>query len=188
MKKFLLLAGVLTFAVSVRADDAMTIARQRAKDTSQAVSAGQPVTHGNPRPGAVAPGAAAPPSPAIIAMQQNISSIAADLETLQKDSSKKQPLINDLNAAALGTSPTRNAVTKLATDFATALTGKNLSLEQRTKLAQYLRAFFNSSHLSPGQQRTILDDVQKILQAGGISTDDSAKIVADFKAIAAETK
>jgi len=99
-----------------------------------------------------------------------------DLAALQSGPSKKQPLINDLNAAVQGTSPSKTSTIKLADDLATALTGKTLSLEQRTKLAQYLRATFNSSHLSPAQQRMILEDTQKILQAAGISADDSGKL------------
>lgn len=182
MKQFVTLICATSVVASALAGDPMVIARERAKETSQAVSSGQPV------PSRAAQPAPAPPNPALMAMQVNISNLAADLATLQADPSKKQPLINDLNAAALGASPSKASLGRLAGDFTTALTGKSLSAEQRTKLAQYLRAVSNSSHLSPAQQRTVLDDAQKILQAGGVSADDSAKVIADFKAIAAETK
>ena len=184
MKPFVTLICATSVVASALAGDPMVIARERAKETSQAVSSGQPV----PSRAAQAAAQPAPLNPALMAMQLNISNLAADLATLQADPSKKQPLINDLNAAALGASPSKASLGKLAGDFTTALTGKSLSAEQRTKLAQYLRAVSNSSHLSPAQQRTVLDDAQKILQAGGVSADDSAKVIADFKAIAAETK
>ena len=182
MKQFVTLICATSVVASALAGDPMVIARERAKETSQAVSSGQPV------PSRAAQPAPAPPNPALMAMQVNISNLAADLATLQADPSKRQPLINDLNAAALGAIPSKASLGRLAGDFTTALTGKSLSAEQRTKLAQYLRAVSNSSHLSPAQQRTVLDDAQKILQAGGVSADDSAKVIADFKAIAAETK
>lgn len=162
----------------------MTIVRQRARDTSQQVS-------GNPPPArsaAPAQNSTPQPNPALAATQQNIASIASDLAALQTDPLKKQPLINNLNAAAQGTNPSKASVTKLVGDLGTAIAGKNLSSEQRTKLAQYLRAFFNSSRVAPVQQRTILEDLQKILSAAGVSTDDIARVVADFKAIAAEVK
>ena len=186
MKQFVTLICATSVVASALAGDPMVIARERAKETSQAVSSGQPVPSRAAQPAAQP--APAPPNPALMAMQVNISNLAADLATLQADPSKKQPLINDLNAAALGASPSKASLGRLAGDFTTALTGKSLSAEQRTKLAQYLRAVSNSSHLSPAQQRTVLDDAQKILQAGGVSADDSAKVIADFKAIAAETK
>ena len=186
MKKLILFTCVSAFTASVWAGDPMAIAKQRARETSSAVSASQPVpSHAQPSQPSAAP---APPNPALVAMQLNVSNLAADLATLQTDPTKKQPLINDLNLAAQGTSPSKDSVGKLAGDFSTALTGKSLSPEQRTKLAQYLRAVSNSSHLAPAQQRTVLDDVQKILQAGGISPDDTARLVADFKTLATETK
>ncbi|MFO1487444.1 MAG: hypothetical protein U1F65_03105 [Verrucomicrobiota bacterium] len=185
MKSLLVLCGTFGLALTVAAGDPLAIARQRARDTSAAVSSGQAVPSRNQA--APAPAAPAAPNPAITAMQQNIASIATDLATLQSDPSKKQPLINDLNAAAQGTAPTKASLNKLAADLA-VLSGKTLSPDQRTKLAQYLRAFCNSSHLSPAQQRTILEELQKLLTAAGVSAEDAAKIAADFKTIAAETK
>lgn len=185
MKRLVIFSCASALACSAFAGDPMVMVRERAKDTSQAVSGGQPPPA---RAAAPAQPAAPAPNPALIAMQQNVASLASDLAALQADALKKQPLINDLNAAAQGTSPSKASVTKLVGDLSSALSGKKLSSEQCTKLAQYLRAFFNSSRVSPAQQRTILEDLQKILSAAGISADDTAKIVADFKTIAAEVK
>ena len=193
MKRLILLACASALAATTFAGDPMTIARQRAKDVSsqaparenQAINANL----GTPQPQPAAPPNTAPqPNPALAAMQLNVANIAKDLEALQADPLKKQPLINDLGAAAQGTNPSKASVSKLTDDLASALGGKNLSPEQRTKIAQSLRAFFNSSHVSPAQQRTLLDDLSKLFPSAGVSADDTTKIVNDFKAIAAETK
>lgn len=186
MKRLVAFSCLVTLAGPALAGDPMAIARDRAKETSQAVSAGQPApSHAQPaQPNAVS----TPPSPALLALQQNVASLASDLAALQSDASKKQPLLNDLNAAAQGTSPSKTSVDKLVTDLSSALAGKKLPTESCAKLAQYLRAFFNSSHVAPAQQRTILEDLAKILSAGGVAAEDSTRIVADFKTIAAEVK
>lgn len=184
MKRLVALVCASTLASLAFAGDPMVMVRERAKSTSQQVG-GSPAPS---RPGGPAQNPAPAPNPALIAMQQNITSLAGDLAALQTDASKKQPLINDLNAAAQGTSPSKTSTTKLAGDLSAALFGKKLSTEQCTKLAQYLRAFFNSSHVAPGQQRMILEDLQKTLTSAGVSADDTTKIVADFKTIAAEVK
>ncbi len=184
MKRLLLLSSVAILVTPARADDPMVMVRDRAKAVAQ-----QP--GGSPPPGRATAAAQAPPAPlnpALIAMQQNVASLAKDLTDLQADASKKQPLINDLAAAAQGTSPTKTSVDKLVGDLSGALSGKKFSPEQCAKVAQYLRAFFNSSHVPPAQQRTLLEDLQKILASGGVSADDAAKVVADFKTIAAEVK
>ncbi len=59
---------------------------------------------------------------------------------------------------------------------------------QQQKLAQQIHAIFNSSHLSATQQQTIFDDVKKILESGGTPPDDTAKVIADLKEIAMQTK
>lgn len=193
MKRLFILACSSALAATTFAGDPMTIARQRAKDvSSQATARENQAINANtatPQPQPAAPQYTTPqPNPALAATQLNISNIAKDLEALQADPLKKQPLINDLGVAAQGTSPSKASVSKLTDDLASVLGGKNLSKEQRTKLAQYLRAFFNSSHVAPAQQRTILDDLQKLFQSAGVSVDDATKVVNDFKAIAAETK
>ena len=63
-----------------------------------------------------------------------------------------------------------------------------MSEDRLKKLAQYLHAIFNSSHLSQTQQQTVFDAMRKILQDGGVSPEDAATVVTDAKAVAAETK
>ena len=194
MKSILCFTAAMVAVTSLQAQDQGVQIRQRAQAVSGQVTERNmqgmpPGSRYNPNPAAIpAPNPAPPADPAISALQQNISNIATDLEGLQTDPAKKQALINDLNLAAVGTSPSKASVGKLAGDLAGLVSAKSLSPEQRTRMAQYLRAIFNSSHLAPSQQQMVLSQTQKILQAAGVSSEMTAGIVSDFKAIAAETK
>lgn len=190
MKSKLVFVLALAQAASVLGDgDPYSLAIRQARGVSAKVEARQNETqNAMSAPPQAVPPAQPPANPALEMTKMNISNIAKDLEMLQSDPSKKQPLINDLNAAPQGRSPSKESVAKITGDFAAGLAGKNFSLEQRTKLGQYLRAFFNSSHVSPAQQQTILADIKKILESGGVASESAGKITDDFKAIAAETK
>ncbi len=167
--------------------DVYSTAIQRAKDVANQNNARQGITPPAPAaPQNTAP--PPPPDPVLTATLQNIASLQGDFTGLETDPARKQPLVNDLNAAALGTHPSKSSVSKLADDLAAGLAGKHLSSEQLKKLAQNLHAIANSSHLSQIQEQTIVDEVQKILQGAGVSPDDAAKIAKDVKAIATETK
>jgi hypothetical protein len=91
-------------------------------------------------------------------------------------------------AAAQGAKPQAASISKLADDLATAIAGKEKLRAPQPKLAQYVHAIFNSSHLTTAQQQMIFDGVQKILNDGGASPDETANVVSDIKTIASETK
>lgn len=141
-----------------------------------------------PRPEAQPRPAPAQPDPVLVATLQNIASLQTDLAGLETNPGKKQPSINDLTAAGLNARASEKSISKLAGDLSGALSGKALPEDQLKKLAQNLHAIFNSSHLSQAQQQTVLDAIRKTLMAGGASSDDAATVVADAKAVAAETK
>ena len=190
MKKLLLVFCGLLFTASAFAQysaamkQAKRVSSQATARENQAINANTAPPQPQPQPAAPQPAAA---NPALLATQQNISDMATDLDALQHDASKKQQLINHLNVAAQGAAPSKASVSKLVDDLSAALSGKNIPQEQRTRIAQYLRAFFNGSHVAPAQQQAILNELQKILQGAGISSDNTSKVVADFKTIAAET-
>src|ERR1017187_413412 len=145
MKRRVILACASALAATALADP-YTGAREQAKRAVSQTQARQAETQPAPAAPQPQPQTAAPqPNPALAATQLNISNIASDLAGLQADPLKKQPLVNDLNGAAQGASPSKASVSKLTDDLASVLGGKNLSQEQRTKLAQYLRAGFHSS-------------------------------------------
>ena len=69
-----------------------------------------------------------------------------------------------------------------------AMIGNEKLRPQHQKLAQVVHAICNSSHLSPAQQQKIFDDVQTLLQNGGVPPDDATNVVNDIRTIATETK
>jgi hypothetical protein len=131
------------------------------------------------------------PNPVLEATLQNITNLEADLTRLQTDPLRKQPLVNDLNAAATGAHPANMTITKLADDLASALGGKSLTPDQLRKLAQGLHALFNSSHLAATQQHTLLESVRQTL-AGGAATEGergkAQEVDTDLRAVVAATQ
>jgi chorismate mutase len=161
---------------------------KRAQRLSEQNNARQRALSGQESAAQPAPAAPAQPDPALAATLQNIARLQADLASLESDPARKQPLINDFNAAAQGTHSSEQSASDLARDLATAIGGKQLSPEHLKKLAQDSHAIFNSSHLTPAQQKAVLEDVQKTLQSNGAPPDLAMKVVEGFKAVAAETK
>jgi hypothetical protein len=127
------------------------------------------------------------PNPALEATLQNITNLRADFENFADGQTNRQPLVNDLTAAAQGSKASPTDVSKLAEHLASIAANKNLQPQQQ-KLAQSVHAIFNSSHLSVVQQQMVCDGVQKILQNGGASSDDMTNVINDLKTIATETK
>lgn len=180
MKTFIAFVCALLVAGYATAQGAYNIAKQQAKG-----AAGQPA----PAPPAAPPPPASPqPNPALEATLRNIASLRADFEKFDSNPTNKQPLINDLTAAAQGTKAKPASVASLAGHLATVFAGNKKLRAQHQKLAQNIHALFNSAHLSASQQQTMFDGVQKILSDGGVSPEDTAKVIGDLKTIATETK
>jgi hypothetical protein len=160
------------------------MAKQQAKNVANG---------GSPQPGGSAPAAApqnyqAPPDPALQATMRNINNLKADFEALDSHPTNTAPLIKDLTDAAHGTKATSESVSRLAGDLAAVIAGNAKVKPQQPKLAQYVHAAFNGSHLTPAQLQAVLSGVKKILSDGGVPEDDVAKVISDLKAIATETK
>ena len=149
---------------------------QHAIDSSGQPAPAPPPSNPNPQP-----------SPALEATLQNIANLRADFENFADGQTNRQPLINDMTAAAQGTKAPAASVSKLAEHLADVAGNKNLQAQQQ-KLAQSVHAIFNSSHLSATQQQMVRDGVQKILQDGGAAPDDVTNVISDLKTIATETK
>ncbi len=130
----------------------------------------------------------AQPDPALQATLRNINNLRVDFEDLDVNQTNTLPLIKDLTEAAQSTKPSPASVTRLAQDLAPVVAGNKQLHAQHQKLAQYVHAMFNGSHLSPAQQQTVLDAVKKILTDGGVPADDVAKVISDLKTIGTETK
>jgi hypothetical protein len=191
MKKAAVIFCALLAAGGVFAD-VYNIAKQQARN----VAAGNPPQGSAPPPASSQPPPQnnPPPNPALEATLKNISNLRVDFDSLgtlaelKSDSPQKKLLLNDLIIAAQGTKPSDASISALADKLAAALAGKDAMKPQHAKLAQEIHAVFNSSHLTTEQQQKIFDDVQKILQDGGASADDTINIISGIKTIATETK
>jgi hypothetical protein len=150
--------------------------QQAIGSSGQSASAPTPASNPNPQP-----------SPALEATLQNIANLRADFENFADGQTNRQPLINDMTAAAQGSKAAPTNVSKLAEHLASVAANKNLQPQQQ-KLAQSVHAIFNSSHLTTAQQQMVCDGVQKILQNGGVLSDDVTNVINDLKTIATETK
>lgn len=167
----------------------LSIAKDQARHAS-----GQPSPQA---PAAQSPGAAQPPTPAdpaLVAMQQNVAKLRANLTAINAApdataaAEQRISLLNNLSAAAQGTKASSATVRKFAGDLINALPGrKKLSADDSQKFARAIRALFNSKNLSAAQQEAQLNDAKKILTAAGIPAEDVSKIEADLKTVAAET-
>jgi hypothetical protein len=165
-----------------------SIAKQQARNAAAREAQNQQAINPTPPTAQVAPPPANPqPNPALEATLRNIANLRADFERLGSNPTNRQPLINDLTAAAQGTKAKPASVSTLAESLAVVAGNKKLPA-QHQKLAQNIHAIFNSSHLSAAQQQQVLDGVQKTLLDGGVSADDTAKVISNLKTIASETK
>ena len=168
--------------------DVYSSALQKARNINEMNNARQGIT-GQPAPPPPTP--PPQPDPVLAATLQNITNLQADLAMLQTDPGRKQPLINDLNAAASGARPSNESVSHLAEDLAALLSGKTLPADQLRKVAQALHAFCNSSHLSEAQQRTLLTETARTFQGSGSTAASDPRLVkldTDLRAIIAATK
>jgi hypothetical protein len=198
MKSFIAFFGALFLAGSAFADP-YVIAKQQAKNVvasenknQQAInSAGSPAQAPQPPQNNPAPAPPPPPSPALQATLQNITSLRADFDSLVSsttNSANSPSLINDLAAAAQGKKPSPDAISKLAKDLTATLAGNDKLRAQPQKLAPWVHAVFNGSHLTAAQQQMIHDGVQKIFADAAVPTDEAASVINDLKTIATETQ
>jgi hypothetical protein len=199
MKTFIAL-GCALFVAQVVLADPYSAAMRQARNVAAKSSAAANQTDDTPSPAPPSQSPAAPsqnvppPNPALQATMENIAGLRADLAALggapdtNLTTAQKLPLLNDLAAAAQGTKPTQKSLSQLGDDLAAAIAGKEKLRAPQPRLAQYVHAAFNGAHLTAAQEKMIFDDVQKILNTGGVSPEDATNVVNDLKTIAAETK
>ena len=193
MKKFVAFACAGCVAGGVLAGPNEAALRQDRGVSARVTQAEQ----GNPPPAARPPAATQPvnpqSNPALAATPRNIADLRADFAALgsltgTNSATQKQLLMNDLATAAQGPKPTPASVSKRADDLAAATTGKVKTEAAHQTLAQNIHAIFNSSQLSPAQQRMIFDSTRKTLETGGVTAEAATNVVNDIQTIARETK
>jgi hypothetical protein len=184
MKTVVVLICALLLAGLTQAQDIYTASKRQARRAvanTEAASNQDPDAQ-QPQSAAQAP-APQPMDPALAATLKNIASLRADLLSLNTNTPPSDALTNDLTAAASGTKPSADAVAKLAGDLQTAIAGKPALRAHYQKLAQYLHAVFNGSHLTPAQFQAISDDTEQILSNNGASYESTEAVVHDLKAL-----
>jgi hypothetical protein len=197
MKATLALSCLLVAASSALADPySMAIGQARRdsaqNDAEQRRLANQEGDNGSSQPASGQNAAAN--NPALAATLQNISNLQTDLVAFigstddHPDPSQKIALMNDLSSAAGSTKASAESVKELAKDLFTATAGNKKLLAQKLPLAREIHAVFNSSHLTPTQQQSVFDNVQKTLTDAGVPLGAAIDVVTDLKTIAGETK
>jgi hypothetical protein len=196
MKTLIAFFGALFLAGSAFADP-YVIAKQQAKNVVASENKNQQAINSAgssapaPQPPQNNPAPAPPPSPALQATLQNITGLRADFDNLvagTTNAANSQSLVNDLTAAAQGKKPSPDMIFKLAKDLTAVLAGNDKLRAQPQKLAPWVHAVFNGSHLTPVQQQMIHDGVQKIFADAAVPTDEAASVINDLKTIATETQ
>ena len=197
MKPLTVILSALLAAKIVQADP-YSMAVQQAKRVADQNNAQQQAMNqqpSTPPPAAPPPqSSATAPDPALEATLKNISNLGADIAAFVNSTNaevlpaRKQTLTNDLTAAATGAKPSADLIQKLADDLVTTVAGKPKLIAQQTKLGRDIHAIFNSSHLSTGQQYSVVNEVQKILIENGAAAEDVNKLLDDLKAIEAATR
>jgi hypothetical protein len=194
--KTILAVFCLLFVLRVAMADPYGIAIQQARrDSAQNDAEQQRIQNADGGAAQTATGQQpAATSPALAATMQNITNLQVDLAAFigsaadHPDPSLKVALMNDLSAAAQGTKASTESVKELAKDLFTATAGDKKLLAKKLQLAREIHAVFNSSHLTPTQQQSIYDNVQKTLGDADVPLDAAVDVVTDLKAIVAETK
>jgi len=167
--------------------------KERAKRIRDANNASQGVPPG----AAAAPAAPAPPpapsGPRTMdpAQQQLVDKVQSDLSGIKTDApaaaDQKQSLETDLLTLSKGvTKPSKEAVSKLASDLAAALSGKNVNIKDHAQLAKAMNVVMNNGNVTLAQAQAFVNATQKILQTGGVGEAEVTAVVSDLRAIVAE--
>lgn len=182
MKGILVLLAAWLLVSSGKAD-VYTIAKQEARNVANGLPPqGQPSQPSQPNP------ASPPPNPALQATLQNINNLVADFESLVPNPTNTVALKSDLAAAAQSIKPKPALVDRLAHDLATAIAGNQKLPGQFLRLAQFVHALLNGSHLSTAQQQSVLAGVQKILLAGEVPQDAVTRLMDSLTAASSATQ
>ncbi len=182
-----LLLGCLTAGVA--SGQNLFIAKDQAKRAAGTAPAGQ--TPAGQKPAAAQP---TPADPALAATMKNIAGLREDFTVISAAADagaaadQHVALLNHLSSAAQGTKASVANVRKLAGDLINALAARKKITPQTQKLGGAIHALFNGAKLSETQLDVLLKDVTKILTDAEVPAGDTAKVVEDLKAIAAETK
>jgi septal ring factor EnvC (AmiA/AmiB activator) len=195
MKRFIstFLALLIIQAGSTALAQSDMIIKQRAKNLANANNAEQEAPPaGFPAPPPAAP-PAPPPSPAEQEIKRNLDKLEADLTAIKSgvdvSDDQKQTLQGDLDTLARGSvKPSKDSLSKLTDDLASALSATNASPRERGQLAQAVNVVVNSSMTTPSQAESFVVVAETALRSGGVDETGVQTISDDLKAILAEVQ
>ena len=194
MKKILTLAllGELLAKPSFGQGAQGAQAIRRAKETVNQNNVRQgvpPPAQLTPRPAPSAHPGATPPA---LTQAASIAKLTADIAGYKPNvaatAEQKQQMIIDMAQSARGRKPTLGTVKHFVDSLTAALTTATLAPEQQTRLAQDIEGVFNAKSFSALQFDKTIDDIQAILEVGGVKRNTAASVAADLKAVGAEIR
>lgn len=149
------------------------IVKQRAKELVNQNNVRQGVTTPAAQVAAPAQATSQAAQAAAAAAQAAITQLVKALEPLKKPGAvtaeEKDALVKALTAAARGPQkPAETRLREVVEALTRALPGAVLEEGELRRLGTDLYALVNGASLAPGRTRQILDDVQAVLQVGGV--------------------
>jgi hypothetical protein len=186
----LMLAGNALAQIDANNGGQAQMVKERAKRIRDANNASQGATPGAPATAPAAPAPAAPTGPRSMdpAQQQLVDKVQGDLTGIRPDApvapDQKQNLENDLMTLSKGaTKPSKESVSKLATDLSAALSGKNVNVKDQNQLARAMNVVMNNGNVTAAQAQAFVNATQKILQTAGVGEPEVTAVVTDLKGI-----
>jgi hypothetical protein len=194
-RSFLSFVAVLTVfsAASVLAQSDMIIL-QKAKNLRDANNAQQGVPPSSaPATPPPPPPADSTPSPVQQEIKRNLDKVALDLAAIKSGTAvpgdQKQSLQNDLLALSCGSvKPSKDALSKLAEDLSSALSGNSPASGEHGRLAAALSVILNSSMTTPVQAQKSVQTAQDVLKSSGVPDAAVQAVANDCKAILADVQ
>jgi len=161
---------------------AAVIVKQRAKELVNQNNVRQGVTTPAAQVAAPAQATSQAAQAAAAAAQAAITQLVKALEPLKKPGAvtaeEKDALVKALTAAARGPQkPAETRLREVVEALTRALPGAVLEEGELRRLGTDLYALVNGASLAPGRTRQILDDVQAILQVGGVRRAQALDVV-----------
>lgn len=194
MKRFVFtsLAAILiaTIANNAMASGSEVIIKNRAKDIRDQNNAQQGVAPAAP-PAPGAPAAPTPPQGISAAQQSLLEHVQTDFTAVKAGTTmtadQKNHLVDDLALLGKGSvKPSKQALTKLASDLGTAFAEKTLPAAQMSQLVKDINIVANCGILTTAKSQTFVAEAQTILKNAGVSVPVVQSVGTDLKAIVTE--
>ena len=185
-------AAILIAIITTNAMASAEIVKQRAKEQRDLNNQQQGVVPATPAaPAPSTPAAPAPPQGISAAQQSLLTHVQTDFTAIKPGATvtadQKNHLVDDLALLGKGTvKPSKQALTKLASDLTAAFAEKTLPAKDMTQLVKNINIVANCGFLTAPQAQTFIAEAQTILKNAGVSAPVTQAVGTDLKAIVTE--